>query len=193
MVIFFGLATLIGIQACIAVDRGRVLADELVRPPGIDQIAKAVADALRETGLSARGAEAVRVVLDEQGTYRCALEGVEPGVSATFAGALDEVISPMASPRYVVPRSVLVPPVGNLAGARAALRLLRQDGVVWHSVPTVLGTNAKGAQTFARAWDHWVGGGPALYTGSPEGEGVLATHRGSDPFDVTTVLRTQWR
>jgi hypothetical protein len=32
-----------------------------------------------------------------------------------------------------------------------------------------------------------------VYTGSPEGEGVLVTHRGSDPFDVTTVLRTTWR
>jgi hypothetical protein len=193
LVILVGLATMVGIQATIAVDRGRVLAEELARPPGIDQIANAVADALRETGLSARGAEAVRVVLDEQGSYRCVLEGVEPSMSATFVCALDEVVSPMASPRYVVPRSILIPPVGNLAGARAALRLLRQDGVVWHSVPTVLGTNAQRAQAFARAWDHWVGGGPALYTGSPEGEGVLVTHRGSHPFDVTTVLRTQWR
>jgi superfamily II DNA or RNA helicase len=193
MVIFFGLATMVGIQTCIAVDRGRVLAEELAEPPGIDQVARAVADALHETGLSPRGAEAVRVVLDEQGSYRCALEGVEPAVSAAFAGSLDEVVSPMANPRYVVPRSVRVPPAGNLDGLRAALHLLRQHGVVWHSVPTVLGTNADRAQIFARVWDHWVGGGPALDTGSPDGEGVLGTHRGSDPFDVTTVLRTRWR
>ena len=57
----------------------------------------------------------------------------------------------------------------------------------------MLGTTGKRAQAFARAWDHWVGGGEAIYTGSPAGEGVLVTNRGSDPFDVTTVLRTQWR
>ena len=57
----------------------------------------------------------------------------------------------------------------------------------------MLGTTGQRAQAFARAWDHWVGGGQAVYTGSPEGEGVLVTNRGSDPFAVTTVMRTQWR
>ena len=57
----------------------------------------------------------------------------------------------------------------------------------------MLGTTGQRAQTFARSWDHWVGGGQAVYTGSPEGEGVLVTNRGSDPFAVTTVMRTQWR
>ena len=99
----------------------------------------------------------------------------------------------MASPRYAVPRWVLVGPVDNADGVRAALGRLRPDGEVWHTVPSVLGTTGPRAQAFARAWDHWVGGGQAVYTGSPAGAGVLATHRGSDPFDVTTVLRVQWR
>ena len=98
----------------------------------------------------------------------------------------------MVEPRYVVPRWVLTHPVDNADGFKAALGLLRPDGEVWHSVPTVLGTTSRRAQGFARAWDAWVGGGGAIYTGSPEGEGVLATHRGIDPFDVTTVLRTTW-
>ena len=42
------------------------------------------------------------------------------------------------------------------------------------------------------AWHRWVGGGPAVYTGSPEGAGVLAAQRGSDPFDVATVMRRHW-
>jgi hypothetical protein len=193
MVVFVGLATMVGIQTTIAVDRGRVLAEELATPPGIDQVANAVADALHATGLSPRGGDSVRVVLDAEGSYRCRLDDVDPTVSATFAGALDEVVSPMGSPRYVVPRWQLTRCVGNLDGLAAALRMLRPDGEVWHSVPTVLATNAERAQAFARAWDAWVGGGPAVYTGSPEGEGVLVTHRGSDPFAVTTVLRTQWR
>ena len=193
VLIVYVIITMLGLQTTVAIDRGRVLAEELVRPPSVEQIAFAVADALRESGLAPRGAEAVQVVLDGHGEYRCALEGVEPDVSATFATALDEVVSPMVAPRYVVPRWVLQGPVDNRDGLAAAFGRLRPDGEVWHSVPTVLGTTGRRAQSFARAWDHWVGGGAALYTGSPEGEGVLATHRGSDPFDVTTVLRAQWR
>jgi superfamily II DNA or RNA helicase len=185
-------ATILGIQVTVAVDRGRVVAEDLARPPGLDQVAAAVADGLHEAGLSPHGAESLRIVIDDEGDYRCALEGVSPEVSATFATALDEVVSPMADPRYVVPRWVLADPVDNSHGLKVALGTLRPDGEVWHSVPTVLGTTRKRAQAFARAWDRWVGGGAAVYTGSPEGEGVLVTNRGRDPFDVTTVLRTTW-
>ena len=193
VVVAVGVATILGIQTTVAVDRGRVLAEDLARPPSIEQVAQAVADALHEVGLSPVGAGAVRVDVDEIGERRCALAGVDPATSATFATALDEVVSPMASPRYAVPRWVLVGPVDNADGVRAALGRLRPDGEVWHTVPSVLGTTGPRAQSFARAWDHWVGGGQAVYTGSPAGAGVLATHRGSDPFDVTTVLRVQWR
>ncbi|MEP7091350.1 MAG: DEAD/DEAH box helicase, partial [Nocardioidaceae bacterium] len=193
LVVAVGLLVMVELQTCVAIDRGRRLADDLARTPSIEQVALAVADAMREVGLSPLGSEAVSVVLDEHGDYRCALEGVTADVSATFATALDDVVSPMVSPRYVVPRWVLTGPVDNADGLRAAFGRLRPDGEVWHSVPTVLGTHGERAETFARAWDHWVGGGRAVYTGSPEGEGVLVTHRGSDPFDATTVLRTSWR
>lgn len=191
-VVALGLATMLGLQATVAIDRGRVLAEALAGSPSIEQVACAVADALHQTGQSPVGAEAVQVVIDERGQYRCLLDGVEPAVSAAFATSLDEVVSPMASPRYVIPRWLLVGPVDNADGVRAALGRLGPDREVWHSVPTQLGTSRRRAQAFARAWDHWVGGGEAVHTGSAAGEGVLVTHRGSDPFDVTTVLRTQW-
>ena len=156
-------------------------------------MAYAVADGLHDAGVTSAGAEAVSVEVDTAGERRCALEGVPPGESAAFATALDEVVSPMAAPRYVLPRWVLQEPVDNADGLRVAFGRLRADGEVWHSVPTVLGTTGRRAQAFAAAWDRWVGGGPAIYTGSPEGEGVLVTTRGSDPFAATTVLRTGWR
>jgi hypothetical protein len=102
----------------------------------------------------------------------------------------------MASPRYVVPRYVLDAPESAAArtssGAALLLGRLRPDAVVWHAVPTVLGTNAKRARGFAAAWARWVSSGEPLYTGSPEGEGVLASHRGIDPMDTTTALRLSW-
>lgn len=184
-------------QAAVAAARGRLLLEDASRPPTLVQAAHAVADALRAAGLSPLGATAVIVCVDEEGEYRCSLDGVPPEVSRRFATALDEVVSPMAAPRYVLPRYVVPSPAtgprGHLDGLRAAAGLVRPTGEVWHSVPSVLGARAPDAQVFADAWDRWVGGGPAVYTGSPEGEGVLVTHRGSDPFDATTVLRVHWR
>jgi hypothetical protein len=193
VVVGIGVLTMLGIQTTVAVDRGRRIAEDLARRPGIEQVAYAVADGLHDAGLTSVGAEAVSVEVDTLGERRCALEGVPAHESAAFATALDEVVSPMASPRYVLPRWVLQEPVDNADGLRVAFGRLRADGEVWHSVPTVLGTTGRHAQAFAAAWDRWVGGGPAIYTGSPEGEGVLVTTRGSDPFAATTVLRTGWR
>ena len=191
-VIGLGLVVMVAIQTFIAIDRGRRLADDLARRPSLEQIAYAVADGLYSAGLTPTGADGVRVEIDPEGERRCSLEGVDAATSSVFATALEEVVSPMGRPRYVLPRWVLSGPIDNYDGIKAALGLLRPDGEVWHSVPTVLGSTRERAAAFAGAWDKWVGGGPPLYTGSPEGEGVLVTHRGSDPFAVTTVLRTRW-
>jgi superfamily II DNA or RNA helicase len=187
----------LALQIGVAGRRGRARVEAAARAPTVAQVASAVADGLHEAGLSPVGAGAVQVDVDHEGEYRCALGGVPPEVSARFAGALDEALSPMASPRYVLPRYVVMPPLDGIAGwadgLRAATGRLRPSGEVWHSVPTALGTRAEHAKAFARAWGRWVGGGDPVLTRTPQGEGVLATHRGSDPFDVTTVLRVQWR
>jgi len=131
--------------------------------------------------------------VDADGEYRCLLAGVPEPESDLFATALDEALAPIGSPRYVVPRwPVSDPSRGFVDVARAAYGRVRPDGEVWHPVPTALGVNAARATAYGAAWSHWVGGGPAVYTGSPEGAGVLAAQRGSDPFDVTTVMRRHW-
>jgi hypothetical protein len=161
-------------------------------------MATATADALREAGMLTQGGGAVLIEPLRDGLYRARLTGASAAESATFAAALDEVLSPLAQPRYIVPRLFVAPP----ASTRAALRLtwrhhLPGGGlpatVVYHAVPTVLGVNARLARTFARAWNQRVSPGTLLYTGSPEGAGILAAQRGDDPFDVTTQIRTLWR
>ena len=69
---------------------------------------------------------------------------------------------------------------------------IRPDGEVWHAVPSVLGANAERAAAYGKAWDHWIGGGEPVYTGSPEGQGILAAQQGTDPFAASTVMRRQW-
>jgi superfamily II DNA or RNA helicase len=159
-------------------------------------MAAATADALREAGLVSAGASAVRIEPLPDGEYRARLADVSAAESATFATALDEVLSPLAHPRYIVPRLFVASP----ADSRAARRLARGNPgggaaatVVYHAVPAVLGGNARLAGTFAAAWHARVSPGTMLYTGSPEGTGILVAQCGDDPFDVATQIRTLWR
>lgn len=168
----------------------RVL-DLILEEPPLLHLAYAVADGLAACELSRLGAEGVDVRVEPDGSYRCCLADA----SERFALALDELISPMASPRYVIPRYVVRPRKGRERRRRArAWRRGRAlpDGVVYHSVPAVLGQNRTRADAFAVAWNRWVSAGDLVYTASAEGEGVLATHRGEDPFAATTVLRVAW-
>jgi superfamily II DNA or RNA helicase len=194
------LGLLLGGGAALALERTRAAHGAAVlraaaEPPSVARIAAAVADGLRAAGLSAVGADDLEVVLDHEGEYRCVLRGTAEEAE-TFATALDEAVAPIALPRYVLPRHVVLPATAGAPDRRtvrdAAQGRLRPDGVVWHAVPTVLGTRAERARAYARAWDHWVGGGAPVFTGSPEGQGVLAAQQGSDPFSVATVMRRQW-
>ncbi|MFC4785253.1 DEAD/DEAH box helicase [Nocardioides sp. MAHUQ-72] len=170
----------------------RVLAAACV-PPSVAQVACAVADALHAAGLSPAGSDAVRLRVEPGGEYRCVLEGVGEPEAETFAVAVDEVMSPLGTPRYVVPRWVVPPgPWPSRTALAAASGRAEATAETWHAVPTVLGVNAGRARAFARAWQHWVGGGEAVFTGSPEGAGVLAAQAGTDPFAVTTLMRRHW-
>jgi len=160
-------------------------------------MAAATADALLDVGLVSQGAAALRIEPLPDGEYRARLAAVSAAESATFAAALDEVLSPLAHPRYIVPRLFVAPPADKRAARRLARGTTAVDAasatVVYHAVPSVLGGNAKLAGVFAAAWNARVSPGEMLYTGSPEGTGILVAQRGDDPFDVTTQIRTLWR
>lgn len=156
------------------------------------QAACALADALQATGLAAVGAAGVDWHVDTSGQLRVVFD---PGAGGTeqselFAAALAEMVAPIGAPRYLVPRYVddRVSTIESLL----PLSTYRPEDVVWHPVPSVLGARAELAQAFAAAWTTWVGGGPAVYTGNPDGAGILAGCRGTDPWAVTSVLRRSW-
>jgi len=161
--------------------------------PSVIRIASAVADGLLAAGLVRRGSDSVEVVLDSEGEYRCVLHEVDETEADLFATALDEAVSPINLPRYLLPRWVRTKrDITWWRSLWAGFGRLKADGVVWHAVPSVLGVNAERAAAYAKAWDHWIGGGEPVYTGSPEGQGILAAQQGTDPFAASTVMRRQW-
>lgn len=165
-------------------------------PIDLARYAYAVADAMQAAGLAPVGAQAVRVEIEPDGEYRLQLDGVDTATSAAFAGALDDLVSTVGDPRYLVPRYLLGTTPGwspQSAGWQLLLtRKLRPNGVVWHAVPTALGVRRELVDAFVTAWNGWVSGGSAVFTGNPDGAGVLASSRGFAPLDVETVLRPAW-
>jgi superfamily II DNA or RNA helicase len=172
--------------------RARAIAELLreaaANPADLGAIACAVADALKLAELSPVGSEAVSTSLDPDGVYRATLDGAPAAVTEMFASALDETLAPLTNPRYVIARYV----VTSTSGMAVLRGRAEPNAVVYHAVPSVLGVNAKRARAFERAWASWVSSSTALYTGSPEGTGVLAAQRGDDPFSATTVMRLSW-
>ena len=177
----------------------RTAAHVIKVPPqaGLEDMAMATADALHAAGLTSRGGEAVRVEAQADGSYRARMGDVPAGESTVFTTALDEVLSPLAQPRYVIPRLIVAPPAGPAAACWLAARRLAgghvPGSVVYHAVPSVLAGRKRLATEFERAWNARVSPGKIIYTGSPEGAGVLTVQRGDDPFAVTTQIRTLWR
>ncbi|MFJ2758878.1 DEAD/DEAH box helicase family protein [Nocardioides sp. NPDC087217] len=171
---------------------GTRIASQLRRRPSVGAVGAAVADALKTTGQTSAGADSLEIAVDSDGSYRLHLAGVPEEESALFAASLEEALAPIAAPRYLVSRPI----TGDL-NALERLRLgvsgrHAANAEAWHAVPTALGRRAADAKSFLAAWEHWVGGSGLLYTGSPEGAGVLAAQRGADPFDVTAVIRRHW-
>lgn len=172
---------------------GHALLADAARVPSVHQFAAAVADGLVAAGLGSVGAPGVRVDIDSFGEYRCWLTGAGEGEAAIFATALAEVTGEVWSPRYLISRPVLTRPSSLARMWKAGSGHLQPDGLSWHAVPTSLATHAKRAKPFGSAWRLWLGGnGIPLFTGSPEGAGVLVAQQGANPLEITSVMRDQW-
>ncbi|MGA8258565.1 MAG: DEAD/DEAH box helicase family protein [Nocardioides sp.] len=169
--------------------RRRQVVHTLSRAPDVVRLGCAVADALHVAGITRAGAAAVTWTMTPEGQVRLSLDNAAD--SAVFAEAVSELIAPVADPRYLVPRYV-APPSSRRSGL-IPLASLRPMDTVWHAVPSVLGVRAELAQMFATHWGRWTGGGAAVYSGSPEGAGVLAAVRGLAPMETEAVLRVGWR
>ncbi|WP_435208794.1 DEAD/DEAH box helicase family protein [Streptomyces sp. bgisy034] len=172
-------------------DTGAELLAEASSTTELPALAYALADGLHAAGLVPRGADAVTVEPDQTGAYRIHLQGVPASASRCFVTALDELISPIATPRYLIPRYV-VTTQGHEAGLKLYSPAPPPNAVVYHAIPTVLGENRKRVGAFATAWSRWVSPATPVCTRSPEGAGILAAQSGASPLDATTMMQGVW-
>ena len=160
-------------------DRQRAYAETRRAEPSLTRYASAVADALRADGRSPVGAEAIAIDVTLDGEARVRLDRVSEVVSGLFADALAELLEPIERPRYLVSRPAWTPrPTTILDGVRSP----RPDREVWHQVPTVFGSSRAAADAFLSHWREHVGPGRAVYTGTPEGAGLVRALRWSSPL-----------
>jgi hypothetical protein len=160
------------------------------------RMALAVFQALKETGLLPAKLQERQIVLTcgADGSVRVFLDG-SPGESALFSKSLDELLSPVADQRYVVPRyeSAAHKGKGSIAFLQAALSPGQPVLAGYHPVPEELGLNRERAAVFQKGWNRHVSRGEMVYLKSPEGQAVLERFGLADPLGVRKHVAAIWR
>ncbi|MHC4476384.1 MAG: DEAD/DEAH box helicase family protein [Planctomycetota bacterium] len=106
----------------------------------------------------------VRSSRGEFGIVSCSLAGGTTYEKSLFLDAMQEILGPIANPRYIMVRK------SRLLG------FVRQD---YHAVPQVLGRNKRFAEYFAKMWTKYVGPVQIVYTRSVQGRRALLKARGN--------------
>lgn len=124
----------------------------------------------------------VETSVDNLGAVYCHLEGGTTFDKSTFINALQEVISPIDNPRYVIIRK-----------SRFMLFVKQND---YHSVPDVLGRNKSLAEYFQHQWISLVGACDLIFTRTIDGRKLLLKSRVKSlaaQFDEKVEHVNKWR
>jgi superfamily II DNA or RNA helicase len=158
---------------------------------------RAVAEALRTTGLAAASTDQVRVSLQEGGSFDVHLDSTDRVATELFAEAYRDLFQPIVDQRYLVVREE-----ASLSGTfyrpvwyaiRSLTRIFRKRQRFYHPVPSVFARRRELAEAFARSWSRWVGGGGLVYTRSPEGARILLNERARNRLRVRSAAVDEWR
>lgn len=124
----------------------------------------------------------VETSVDRWGAVYCHLEGGTTFDKSTFINALQEIVSPINNPRYVIIRK-----------NRFMLFIKQKD---YHSVPDILGRNKNLAEYFKHQWQQLVGACDLIFTRTIEGRKLLLKSRVkslSAQFDNDIERVNKWR
>lgn len=131
----------------------------------IRPITKTVFDTLIDMGIIKTPREEINISTysDDKGAVYCYLEGGTTFEKSTFINALQEIITPIDNPRYVIIRE------------SKKLGLIRQYD--YHAVPEVIGRTKKTVTIFRRKWKLFVGKCSIIFTRTPQGRKLLLQSR----------------
>lgn len=101
----------------------------------------------------------IKISVDKWGAVYCHLEGGSTFEKSTFISALQEIISPIENPRYIIVRK-----------NRFMFFIKQKD---YHSVPEILGRRKKLAESFKKQWEETVGSCELIFTRTIEGRKLL--------------------
>jgi hypothetical protein len=195
---FTPLVAPLGVAAALAAGawaRGRLRRSRsiLTDAAPLDLAARALCDAYATLDeLTPEAAGSLTIEPRASGYLRCSLERATPEQSALFARGLDELLGPVAAPRYLVSRLVMESRTDLSLTARAmAGRPIAT--VRWHAVPADLGRLKPRAEALARSWRAWLGPSRLVFTQrSEDGRRALAEALAQDDaFEL--LLRDVWR
>jgi hypothetical protein len=181
---------------------GRALRKLLLEEPAdviLRDVARATLAALRESGKVSRhlSDDFIRVVETEEHAYQVLVDYASPADSDTFARAVEQIFAPVVDQRYLVWRDDQRLPNWMLNPFWQALRGLARRAAnqppACYPLPDVLSSQKKHAETFARYWRRYVGGGKLVYTRSEEGRRILLQARAQRRPNVKSLAFEFWR
>ena len=101
--------------------------------------------------------------MDQHGAVFCHLEGGSTFEKSIFINTLEEIISPIDNPRYIIIRK-----------SKFMTFLNQRD---YHAVPEIFGRNKLLAEYFEKQWNNYVGRGELVFTRTLIGRQVLVKSR----------------
>ena len=194
-----GLLLVIGINARGAYQIGRQLL--LEQPPDaiLLDVGRALLAALKETGLVSRNLQPdyVRVIEQMDNSYQVLLDYASPEDATTFVTAYRQIFAPVRDQRYLVMRDDTRLPHVTFQSVWAVVhQWFRQTSLykpAFHPVPDVLATRRERADSFARYWKQYVGGGKLVFTRSETGRQILLEARSQQRPKAPSLAFEIWR
>ncbi|PIZ44463.1 hypothetical protein COY32_06370 [candidate division WWE3 bacterium CG_4_10_14_0_2_um_filter_41_14] len=162
-------------------------------------IGKALFKSLRETNLvyPTQSVDNVRVVVDSGGQFDVYLDYATTGDAQMFTTCLQELLGPVTNQRYLVSRTTDGIKIGFYSPIwwmlRKLFRVITQENIAYHPVPSVLSTNKKRANIFAKNWKQYVGGGELVYTRTSKGSMLLLQHRKDNRHKIKRMNYDVWK
>lgn len=150
----------------------------------IQQIGDALLNSLIKAGLIKTDYSKLKVEtsVDDWGAVFCHLKGGTTFDKSIFINTLQEVITPIDNPRYVIIRK-----------NKFMLFVIQKD---YHSVPEILGRNKNLAEYFKNQWERLVGSCDLIFTRTLDGRKILLKSRVKSlaaQFDDKVEHVNKWR